>query len=151
MKNNMLPSTIQDLLDKNDWTNDMFNMHQKYGVHEWMEKNKDDKELMRKFLEFRIKFLHEELEETRNAMENEDAEELVDGLIDLCVIAIGTLDAFGVDSHKAWKQVFKANMNKEVGVKESRPNPLGLPDLIKPEGWVGPDHGDNHGNIGNSF
>ena len=69
MKNNMLPSTIQDLLDKNDWTNDMFNMHQKYGVHEWMEKNKDDKELMRKFLEFRIKFLHEELEETRNAME----------------------------------------------------------------------------------
>ena len=36
-------------------------------------------------------------------------------------------------------------MEKEVGVKDSRPNPLGLPDLIKPEGWVGPDHADNYG------
>jgi len=35
-------------------------------------------------------------------------------------------------------------MSKEPGVKESRPNPLGLPDLIKPEGWEGPNHEDNH-------
>jgi len=25
-----------------------------------------------------------------------------------------------------------------------------LPDLIKPEGWVGPKHDDNTGNIGNA-
>jgi hypothetical protein len=31
-------------------------------------------------------------------------------------------------------------MKKQVGVKNSRPNPLGLPDLIKPEGWTPPDH-----------
>jgi hypothetical protein len=36
-------------------------------------------------------------------------------------------------------------MNKEVGIKASRPNPLGLPDLIKPEGWVAPVHSDNVG------
>ena len=34
----------------------------------------------------------------------------------------------------------EANMKKEPGVKPSRPNPLGLPDLIKPDDWTGPDH-----------
>jgi predicted HAD superfamily Cof-like phosphohydrolase len=60
-------------------------------------------------------------------------------------VAIGTLDAFGINANKAWDAVLEANMNKEVGVKETRPNPLGLPDLIKPEGWKAPDHTGNHG------
>ena len=76
-----------------------------------------------------------------------DAEEVVDGLIDLCVVAIGTLDALGVDPYKAWDEVHKANMAKEVGVKPTRPNPLGLPDLVKPEDWVGPSHKGNHGSL----
>ena len=79
------------------------------------------------------------------------AEEMVDGIIDLCVFAIGTLEVFGVDANKAWDEVYKANMSKEVGIKEGRPNPLGLPDLVKPEGWTGPEHKGNHGNITDSF
>jgi len=50
-----------------------------------------------------------------------------------------------VDPYKAWDAVHKANMAKVVGVKPSRPNPLGLPDLIKPEDWSAPDHTGNHG------
>lgn len=134
-----------------DWVSDINEMHAKYGVHDWVEKNKNDKELMRKFLEFRIRFLQEELTETNKALESQDAEEIVDGLIDLCVIAIGTLDAFNVDAHRAWNEVHAANMAKEVGVKATRPNPLGLPDLVKPEGWVSPSHDSNHGYISNSF
>jgi hypothetical protein len=38
-------------------------------------------------------------------------------------------------------------MAKEVGVKAERPNPLGLPDLIKPEGWTAPSHDGNHGHL----
>ena len=45
--------------------------------------------------------------------------------------------------------VHDANMVKSPGVKAERPNPFGLPDLIKPEGWVGPSHEDNHGDIPN--
>ena len=132
-----------------DWVEDMSTMHFKYGVHEWLRKNGENKELMNKYLEFRVNFLQEELDETRAAaLIDKDPEEIVDGLIDLCVIAIGTLDAFGVDAHKAWNEVLKANMAKEVGVKETRPNPLGLPDLIKPEGWTAPSHKDNHGLLG---
>jgi len=127
------------------WFKDMQVMHTNYQVTEWIRKNKHDKELMRKFLEFRIKFLEEELNETKAAFENNDPEEIVDGLIDLCVIAIGTLDAFNVDSEKAWNEVYKANLAKTPGVKESRPNPLGLPDLIKPDGWEAPSHKGNHG------
>jgi len=127
-------------------------MHKKYGVDKWMdaEKNSDWSRLS-KFMDFRIKMMQEELDETKTAFKNGDAEEVVDGIIDMCVFAIGTLEVFGVDANKAWDQVLKANMSKEVGIKEGRPNPLGLPDLVKPEGWEGPTHKGNHGNITDSF
>ena len=80
-------------------------------------------------------------------MQEDNKEEIVDALIDLCVVAIGTLDLFEVNPYNAWNEVFDANMNKNPGVKASRPNPLGLPDLIKPEGWVAPSHKNNIGTL----
>jgi predicted HAD superfamily Cof-like phosphohydrolase len=129
-----------------DWVRDIAEMHQKYGVHEWIKNNP---EKLEQLLHFRVAFLKEEFDETFKATGEKDAEEIVDGLIDLCVVAIGTLDLFGIDAHKAWQEVHSANMSKEVGVKESRPNPLGLPDLIKPEGWTAPSHEYNHGRLNN--
>ena len=126
-----------------DWVNDINRMQTKYGVREWI--NHATPFQLKKYLEFRLDFIKEEYDETKEALIMEDAEEVVDGLIDLCVVAIGTLDAIGVNVHKAWDEVLTANMAKEVGVKESRPNPLGLPDLIKPAGWVAPVHFPNHG------
>jgi predicted HAD superfamily Cof-like phosphohydrolase len=125
-----------------NWIKDIEEMHEKYQVHDWVKNNP---EKLEQLLHFRVAFLKEEFDETFKATGEKDAEEIVDGLIDLCVVAIGTLDLMGVDAEKAWNMVFNANMAKEVGVKESRPNPLGLPDLIKPEGWTAPDHTGNHG------
>ena len=130
-----------------DWVKDINEMQYKYGVHKWIHDNRNNPDQLKRYLEFRIDFLQEELSETEAALVGMDAEEIVDGLIDLCVVAIGTLDAFGVDAHKAWDEILKANLAKEPGVKPERPNPLGLPDLIKPEGWEGPDHSDNHGKL----
>jgi len=131
-----------------NWVKDINDMHKKYGVHEWVAENSGDKVKMAEFMNFRMRFLEEELDETRRAfMLDRNPEEIVDGLIDLCVVAIGTLDAFGVDAEKAWNSVLKANMAKEVGVKAERPNPLGLPDLVKPEGWEAPSHRGNYGNV----
>jgi NTP pyrophosphatase (non-canonical NTP hydrolase) len=130
-----------------DWANDIYMMHNKYGVREWFEKNKDDKELMRKYLMFRMLMINEELHETLQAVNTGNSEEIVDGLIDLCVFAIGTLDVFGVDANKAWDEIYRANMDKKAGVKPGRPNPFGLPDLLKPGGWQGPNHEDNHGDL----
>ena len=128
-----------------NWVEDIEKMQDKFGTLDWVFDNKTDTEKLKKFLKFRIDFLQEELDETKTAYETMDGEEIVDGLIDLCVVAIGTLDAFGVDAYKAWDEVLKANMTKTVGVKEGRPNPLGLPDLMKPEGWKAPSHEGNHG------
>ena len=125
-----------------DWVKDIHLMQGKYQTRHWVDKNP---EKLAEFLKFRIGFLQEELDETQSAFLRQDAEEIVDGLIDLCVVAIGTLDAYGVDPYKAWDEVLRANMAKEVGIKESRPNPLGVPDLTKPEDWEAPDHTGNHG------
>ena len=78
-----------------DWVQDINDMHRKYGVHKWVSEKliAKDKESLRKFLEFRVAFLEEELTETRKALAEGDPEEIVDGLIDLCVVAIGTLDS----------------------------------------------------------
>ena len=131
-----------------NWVQDINDMHAKFGVHDWMKNelaNNTDWQRLNKFLQFRLDFLKEELNETCNAFDNKDSEEIVDGLIDLCVIAIGTLDLFKVDAQKAWTEVLRANLSKEVGEKPERPNPLGLPDLIKPAGWKAPYHGGNTG------
>jgi hypothetical protein len=129
-----------------DMVHDMYMMHNKFGVHEWFENNKHDKDLMRKFLAFRLMMQYEELGETMSAaLVQGNSEEVVDGLIDTIVFALGTLDIMGVDTKAAWDQVYEANMAKQPGVKPGRPNKFGLPDLLKPAGWKAPSHAGNHG------
>ena len=120
-------------------------MHEKFGVRDWLATATPEqkKELMK----LRMRMLTEEFAETMDAYLQGDAEEMIDGLIDLCVIALGTLDIAHVGGQRAWTEVWVANMAKNIGVKPGRPNPLGLPDLIKPNNWVSPYHGDNHGKL----
>jgi hypothetical protein len=134
-----------------NWVKDISDMHAKFGVNDWFEKNKDDAVKMQNYLNFRLNMVREELDETCDAFKKGDPEEIVDGLIDLCVFAIGTLDVFGVDANKAWDEIYKANISKEPGVKPGRPNPFGLPDLLKPEDWQAPSHEDNHGDVANAL
>lgn len=134
------------------WVGDIAKMHAKFGVNTVMRTM--DREKLEAFLKFRIDFLQEELDEMRKALVEyqagkldgaKAADDTVDALIDLCVVAIGTLNAFEVNADESWNRVHTKNMEKKVGIKESRPNPLGLPDLIKPEGWTAPTHADNVG------
>lgn len=141
-------------------------MHAKYGVHDAVRNMSVDK--MNAHLKFRLDFILEELTETYRAagyvlMSNvqqvdvpanlgpADAEEVVDGLIDTIVVAAGTLDVLDIDSARAWNEVHAANMDKEVGIKASRPNPLNLPDLIKGPTWQAPSHAGNHGLLTEMF
>jgi fructose-1-phosphate kinase PfkB-like protein len=140
------------------WVKDMQAMHTKFGVNIVLRNL--DQEQLKAFLQFRINFLQEELDEMQKALDEYDvgmieglkaADDTVDALIDLCVVAIGTLDAYDIDADESWKRVWVKNMEKEVGIKASRPNPLGLPDLIKPEGWTAPTHADNIGLLSKVF
>lgn len=132
-----MKTTPTDLID------DICVMHSKFGVYDAVSKMTP--EMKREFLALRWSSIYEEVVELDEAMDQKDPEEIVDALIDIMVFTLGTLDAFNVDASDAWKQVLKANMAKNVGVKEGRPNPFGLPDLVKPEGWQPPSHAGNHG------
>ena len=126
---------------KSEWLSDINDMHYKFGATEWVEdmyRSKNYK-ILNDFLAFRLDFLEEEFEETQAAFLNKDHKEVVDGLIDLIVIAIGTLDLFKCDADVAWDKIHHSNMAKEPGANKSRQNPFGLPDMVKPKGWVGPN------------
>jgi predicted HAD superfamily Cof-like phosphohydrolase len=102
-------------------------------------------------LKFRVQsLLNEEMGEALEALDDKNAEELVDAHIDLMVIALGNLYLMGVDINKAWKEVYRANMSKVRGVKPGREESGGF-DLMKPEGWVPPNHSDNHGVLDELF
>lgn len=124
---------------------DIKNLNRYYKIYRFIANASDNEKLH--YLEFRAKFIQEELNELITAIENQEADEVVDAFIDIIVIALGTLDAFDVNIKKAWKRVHYANMQKKIGVKDTRPNPLGLPDLIKPENWQAPQHFDNVGKL----
>ena len=131
------------------WQEDIQDMHIAFQQDVVVENM--DSETLKKFLMFRLEFLQEEVDELKDALEVGDTENVVDSMIDLCVVATSTLELVGVDSHKAWKEVMQANLLKRVGEKESRPNSLGFPDLVKPDGWTPPDHSDNLGRVGDAF
>ena len=78
-----------------NWFKDMQEMHKKYGVNKWMQAEKQtdvDFRRFNKYMAFRLGMMQEELDETKRAFEQKDAPEMVDGIIDLCVFAIGTLE-----------------------------------------------------------
>ena len=130
-------------------SDDMRMMHNFYGISEKAKALSPQHSL--EHLNFRFRFLAEELAEGVKAIKEKNADDVVDSLVDLIVVAMGTLDLYDVDFKKAWYAVLTANMQKEVGIKASRPNPLGLPDLIKPAGWVSPQHADNVGLLAKVF
>ncbi len=122
---------------------DISRMHEKFKVHETVAKM--DSNTLKQFLKFRIGCIEEELNETKKAIDEKDWDGVTDGLIDLVVFAIGTLDLFQVDGELAWSEVMFANMQKSVGEKPSRKNDFGFPDLVKGPDWSAPCHKYNVG------
>ncbi len=94
-------------------------------------------------LSFRIRFLKEEMRETELAADLGDPEGVIDGCIDLMVVALGTLYEMGVNIGEAWNIVHEANMKKQRNPNPSRFGSAGF-DLTKPPGWISPSHKGNH-------
>ena len=107
---------------------------------------------MQNYLLFRLGMIREELDETCDAFKKGDPEEIVDGLIDLCVFCPLVLSMYLILMLIKHGILFmRRTCQKVPGVKEGRPNPFGLPDLIKPDGWTAPSHEDNHGDFSNAL
>jgi NTP pyrophosphatase (non-canonical NTP hydrolase) len=134
---------------KTDWIADIAALHTKFGTN--LAVRTFDGKKLRSYLQFRIDFLKEELQELQDAVDAGAPDDVVDALIDLCVVAIGTLNAFNVDAYEAWNRVHEKNMQKTAGVNPTRPNAFGFPDMIKPENWTPPTHADNIGLLARLF
>lgn len=72
----------------------------------------------------------------------EELENMLDALVDLVYVALGTAHLHGFDFKEAWRRVHEANM-KKVRAKAASESKRGSAfDVVKPEGWEPPDHSD---------
>jgi len=117
---------------------DIKKMHDKFQVTTFIENNKDNPKILKRYLKFRLDFIKEELDETFDAYFAKDDIEVLDGLVDILVVTLGTLDAFKCKTPEAWNNVFNSNMTKHPGVNENRPNTFSLPDMMKGKTYIKP-------------
>jgi len=87
-------------------------------------------------LKQRVEHLLEEASELQVAIDESNKEELIDALLDVVYIAIGTAVLCGFDVEAHWNEIQRANMSKERGITK-RGHAF---DVCKPANWVGPDH-----------
>lgn len=82
--------------------------------------------------------IKEETTELNEAINNNDAVETLDALIDMLVVTIGAIHSAGYDAEGAWKEVMKTNFEKidnETGKVRKREDGK----VLKPLGWVPPN------------
>lgn len=90
-------------------------------------------------LDFRKKFLQEELNEFADACELNDLVRAFDALIDLVYVALGTAWLMNMPFDEGWAVVHAANMRK---VRANRPEDSkrgSTYDVVKPAGWIPPE------------
>lgn len=93
--------------------------------------------------EYRIKFLHEELLEYVLAHANCDQVTAFDSLLDLAYVAYGTALLMGITPqqwHEGFTVVHSCNMAKERATSADQSKRGSTLDVIKPDGWTGPEH-----------
>ena len=82
----------------------------------------------------RYRHLFEELQELAQANGKRDKVRILDALVDIVYVALGTAYLRGFNFDEAWKRIHKTNMKKvRCATKRS---PL---DVVKPLGWRPPN------------
>lgn len=117
----------------NKMTFDIEEFHQTFGL-EPIPYDKRDTD----FHEYRLGFIREEVDEFDNALTANNKEGMLDALVDLVYVAMGTSYMYGWDFAAAWNRVHYANMQKirvESASKSKRNSPF---DVRKPDGWKAP-------------
>lgn len=110
--------------------NTKFDLSTKVGPQPW-----DDT-----LIEFRARFLQEELDEFNEGVEEHDHAKMADALIDLVYVALGTALVLGYPWQALWDDVQRANMSKERAARDGSNSARGSAwDVVKPEGWRPPE------------
>ena len=100
-------------------------------------------DISKEMADFRCGFMFEEFNETRNAMilgseAGLGPEDILDGLVDLVYVALGTAYLYGFDFDEAWRRVHTANMQKIRAENKEDSKRGSTFDVVKPDGWKPP-------------
>ena len=85
----------------------------------------------------RISLIHEELEEFKEAIKNNDLKEAIDALTDILYGTYGAGHAFGVNLDKCFDEVQRSNMSKLD--KDGKPIYNEVGKVMKGPGYFKPD------------
>ena len=90
-------------------------------------------------MDYRVKFLQEELDEFILGLADGDIAQMADALVDLVYVAQGTAHMLHLPWEVLWDDVQRANMAKERAAKDGSDSKRGSAwDVVKPEGWTPP-------------
>jgi predicted HAD superfamily Cof-like phosphohydrolase len=109
--------------------------HRKFGL----EYTGQVRALPPEYQQFRTARMQEELDEYKQAVEEEDLEKQFDALIDLVYIALGNAHLHGFPFNKGFELVHTANMSKQRAEKPTESRYGTTYDIIKPTGWTPPN------------
>lgn len=105
--------------------------------------NGEIRQLPQDLLDFRVRFLKEELAEFVSAMPSwttpADHAKMFDALLDLVYVALGTAHLLGYPWEQGWNLVQAANMAKVRALRPEDSKRGSAWDVVKPPGWVAPD------------
>ena len=136
-----------------DLFRDVCQFHEKFGLGY----AGDPRPLPDEVLELRLKLHNEECNEyvdASAALESIDhyanpkeayveyMAEALDAMVDLVYVALGTAALHGFDFNTAWRRVHSANMRKVRAERAEQSKRGSSFDVVKPAGWVAPDHRD---------
>lgn len=119
---------------------DVGNFHDKFGLPSVTRDGAWQRFFDPEFIEFRIKFMQEELDEFKEGVEDADHAKMFDSLLDLAYVVFGTAHGLGYPWQEGWDLVQAANMQKvraaQDGSDSLRHSSF---DVVKPPGWTAPD------------
>ena len=98
---------------------------------------------------YRAGLLKEEMIEFEEAVDglligptNHDRRQLLDAMVDMIYVIMGTAMLYGFDLDEAFRRVHAANMAKERAVRAADAKRGSTYDVVKPPGWQSPDLSD---------
>lgn len=119
---------------------DVGEFHEKFGLYNTNHHDIGPQPWNPSLLEFRAKFLQEEVNEFLDGMEEGDHAQMFDALLDLVYVALGTAHFLGYPWQMGWNRVQAANMAKVRAQSDGSDSKRGSSfDVVKPEGWTPPN------------
>lgn len=119
---------------------DVGDFHEKFDLDNVTHRGVGPRDVPRELIDFRVRFLEEELQEFKDAVAANDVPKMFDALLDLTYVAMGTAHLCGFPWDEGWAEVQRANMAKVRARSDGSDSTRNSAwDVVKPEGWEPPD------------